>query len=267
MNDQPRCDPTLTLNRPFSLVHENGLPGYNSQRPCWQDSLHARHRVSWSADNTTVTAGRMLLIAGRNPDGNGKPVAKIKAIRRHHFVFDCYASAALSTVESTTIRTERRPIVLGLRTFDYYREQVVVRVVKLVRLLRLIVVVVKLVVVVVVVVKPLVSRRRLLLRRWRWFAANPMSSWYTIFFFVYAVTALGGEDSSALRVQHISTVQSQHWERAAIVIIICGRSVHNFLFTSLLQSLFTNYSLVCYVPGAAAAALVVVWEIFFHSTF
>lgn len=164
---QPHCAPTLTLSRPFSLVHENGQPGYNSRRPCGQDGLHARHRLSWSADNTTLTAGRMRLIAGRNPDGNGKPVAKIRS-RRSRKIFEFVTRQLHCLVASTMIRTERRPIVLG--TFDYYREQVALRLVKRVRLLRLVVVVVKLAVettTVVVVVKPLVGRRQLLLRRWR----------------------------------------------------------------------------------------------------
>lgn len=119
------------------------------------------------------------------------------------------------------IRTESKPIVFGLRTFDYYYEQVFVRVIKLVQLLRL-VVVKKLVVdtIVVVVIVKLLIGWRLLLRRWRWFAANPMSSWYTIFFSFTAIrcpvtTALGGEDSRSLCVQPI-IVQSQHWERAVI---------------------------------------------------
>lgn len=47
-----------------------------------------------------------------------------------HFSSDYYASAL---VVSAMIRTERRPIVLGPRTFDYYRESVAAKAVKLVQ--------------------------------------------------------------------------------------------------------------------------------------
>jgi len=102
-----------------------------------------------------VTGGRTELIVGRNPDGNGKPVAKIKAIRHQQLVLDCYDVSCTRRVDDDKngARTERdRPRVAYI--CDCYRDQV-----KLVRLVRL-VVVVKLVVgstIVVVVVKPLVG--------------------------------------------------------------------------------------------------------------